>query len=67
MNKQFMIVSNNRIYICDDIQQVHNKTKALSTFNIDYKIYYKIKDEWVEMLVSPTDILCAVNMELKGV
>lgn len=67
MQTEFMVVSNNRIYMCDTIEKLKNKVSALNTFDISFKVYYKLNDEWVDMLISPSDMLCALNKGLKGV
>lgn len=60
MEMQFMVVSNNKIYICNNLDELKTKTSALSTFNISYQVYYKIGQEWINMKVLPQDfMLCA--------
>lgn len=69
--KEFMIVSNNKIYMCAGIEELKPKINALNTFNIAYQVYYRCENEWTEMLISPDELISTydkgVNDGLKGV
>lgn len=56
-NKEFMIVSNNKIYECNGIEELKPKINALNTFNIAYRVYYRCKNEWTEMLISANEFI----------
>ena len=69
--KDFMIVSNNKIYECKGINELISKIKTLNLFNIAYRVYYQCKGEWTEMLISPQELITTYNKGiedgLKGV
>lgn len=56
-NKEFMIVSNNKLYLCKDMTELISKIKVLETFKFTYQVYYLCQGEWTEMLISSKDIL----------
>ncbi len=64
-NKQFAVVSNNRVYICSTIDELKAKTEALNQFEIPFTVYYLNKNEWTKMLISVHDLLKAFNKGLK--
>ena len=55
--KAFMIVSNNMIYECNGIEELKPKIKALNTFKIAYRVYYRCGNEWTEMLISANEFI----------
>ncbi len=55
--KPFLVVSNNKVYHCEDTQELMSKVKALKTFGIAYRVYYLAKDEWTEMLIKVEDFI----------
>lgn len=59
--KEFMIVSNNKIYICNGIEELKQKITALNTFNIAHRVYYLCKEEWTEMLISSKEFIQIFN------
>lgn len=64
-NKQFAVVSNNRVYMCATIDELKTKTEALNQFEIPFTVYYSNKNEWTKMLISVHDLLKAFNKGLK--
>lgn len=64
-NKQFAVVSNNRVYMCSSIDELKSKTEALNQFEIPFSVYYLNKNEWTKMLISVHDLLKAFNKGLK--
>ncbi len=56
-NKNFVIVSNSKLYPCMDIEELISKIKVLETFNFTYHVYYFCRGEWTEMLISGKDII----------
>lgn len=63
-DKKFMIVSNNKIYICDGMEELKTKLNALNTFNFTYTVYYLCKGEWTEMLISAEELIQTFNKGL---
>ena len=55
--RPFLVVSNNKVYHCEDTQELMSKVKALKTFGIAYRVYYLAKDEWTEMLIKLEDFI----------
>lgn len=54
--KTFLIVTKNNAYMVT-IDQLASKVEALSTFNIPYKVYYQIGNQWVLMLITVEQLL----------
>lgn len=54
--KTFLIVTKNNAYMVT-IDQLASKVEALSTFNIPYKVYYQIGNQWVLMLITVDQLL----------
>lgn len=65
-NKTFAVVSNNKIYFCEGVEELKSKTSVLNKFDIAYRVYYQVKDEWTEMLVSPFDLFKAFESGLRN-
>lgn len=63
--KQFSIVSNNKVYFCNGMDALKEKTKVLDVFDITYEIYYLNKGEWVKMMISPTELFKAFEKGLR--
>lgn len=63
--KQFSIVSNNKVYFCNGMNALKEKTKVLDVFEITYEIYYLNKGEWVKMMISPTELFKAFEKGLR--
>lgn len=64
-DKQFAVVSNNRVYMCSTINELKSKVEALNQFEIAFTVYYLNKNEWTKMLVSVQDLLKAFNKGIK--
>ena len=56
-DKKFIIVSNNRIYVCNGIDELKPKINALNTFNFTYRVYYLCQGEWTELLISADELI----------
>lgn len=56
-DKKFMIVSNNKIYVCNGIDELKPKINALNTFNFTYCVYYLCQGEWTELLISADELI----------
>ena len=63
--KQFSIVSNNKVYFCNGMDALKEKTRVLDVFEITYEIYYLNKGEWVKMMISSTELFKAFEKGLR--
>ena len=59
--KQFMIVTQHNVYICEDWETFRRKTNALNTLYIPFNYYCKVNEEWVNLSSPPNDKYCATK------